>query len=323
MYLLEVRGSVACLPRCKLVGTEYSEDKSFYWTTKTTSYFGFATFTMASDSDSSDGGASVAASSTGAAVGPTDQAAPAAASNDTLQQQQQGFTVPAFDLKAIPTFDGTADVVQWFEQATRLCALRNVSLVAVLPTRLREQAYEVWASLSLDDQMDAVKVKKQLYGAFGMGPDAAIQALYQRRLQPDESVDAYLGAIKRLVALIGYVSAEILTVMFLQGLPAEVRLTVRNSVGDTPLTLERALVIARTTLANAARERRTTAAAVAAVQPPRPQRRGPVRCWVCDQVGHISRQCPNGRGGGGTSAPLGTSSPATSGPEARRSSPPQ
>ena len=36
MYLLEVRGSVACLPRCKLVRTEYSEDKSFYWTTKTT-----------------------------------------------------------------------------------------------------------------------------------------------------------------------------------------------------------------------------------------------------------------------------------------------
>ena len=27
-------GTVACLPRCKLVGTEYSEDKSFYWTTK-------------------------------------------------------------------------------------------------------------------------------------------------------------------------------------------------------------------------------------------------------------------------------------------------
>ncbi|XP_043226913.1 uncharacterized protein LOC122384018 [Amphibalanus amphitrite] len=175
---------------------------------------------------------------------------------------------PAFDLRAIPEFDGTGDVVKWLEQAKQLCALRRVSLAAVLPTRLRDQAYEVWASLSETEQRDAEIVRDKLHSAFAMGPDAAMSELYRRRLEPGESVDAYLGSIKRLMSLIGYVSSTVMTAHFLQGLPAEVRLTVRNSVGDGTLTLERAVAIARSTLAITARER--AAAPVAAVQLPPP-----------------------------------------------------
>ena len=113
-----------------------------------------------------------------------------------------------------------------------------------MPTRLRDQAYEVWASLSSAQQRDSTIVRDKLHSAFAMGPDAATYELYRRRLQPGESVDAYLGSMKRLMTLIGDVSNEVMTVHFLQGLPSDVRLTVRNSVGDGTLTLERAVAIA-------------------------------------------------------------------------------
>lgn len=241
--------------------------------------------------------------------------APVAGTN-TMEPE---FPAPAFDLRAIPEFDGSGDVVRWLEQATQLCALRRVSLAAVIPTRLRDQAYEVWATLSSTEQRDAAIVRQKLHRAFALGPDAAMYELYHRRLQPGESVDAYLGSVKRLISLIGSVSNEVMTTHFLQGLPPEVRLTVRNSAGDETLSLERAVAVARSTLAMAARERAT--ASVAVVQPPPSYvqqqrgargtgRRPPLRCWTCNQVGHIARLCPNGHGDGATSAPRAPPSPA-------------
>ena len=65
-------------------------------------------------------------------------------------------------------------------------------------------AYEVRTSLSSAEQWDAAIVREKLYSAFAMGPDAAMYELYhQRRLQPGEAVDAYLGFVKRLLTLNG------------------------------------------------------------------------------------------------------------------------
>ena len=75
-----------------------------------------------------------------------------------------------------------------------------------------------------------------------------------------------MGSIKRLITLNGDVSNKVMTVHFLQGSPAEVRLTVRNSVGDETLTVEPAVATAWSTMAMTARERATTP--VAAAQPP-------------------------------------------------------
>ena len=69
---------------------------------------------------------------------------------------------PAFDARTIPEFDGTGNVVEWLEQAALLCELRSVSLVAVLPTRLRGGAFAVWSRMPQTDRQDLGRVKAKL-----------------------------------------------------------------------------------------------------------------------------------------------------------------
>ena len=51
--------------------------------------------------------------------------------------------------RCIPEFDGSTNVVEWLEKATLLCKLRSVSLMVVLPTRLRGGAFAVWSRMTL------------------------------------------------------------------------------------------------------------------------------------------------------------------------------
>ena len=52
------------------------------------------------------------------------------------------------DQRCIPEFDGSTNVVEWLEQATLLRKLRSVSLMDVLPTRLRGDVFAVWSRMT-------------------------------------------------------------------------------------------------------------------------------------------------------------------------------
>ena len=227
-------------------------------------------------------------------------------------RQQEAVTeaTPAFNEKSIPEYDGSTDVVEWLEQATLLCGLRSVSLMAVLPTRLRGGAFAVWSRMPAATRHNLEKVKAKLFKAFAMDPFAAQAELVQRRLRPGESADVYLAALQQLAELMGGMPEKILAIFFVNGLPESTRAAVRDGM-DEDFALERILDRARSVLSRA--EVTDAATVVAAVRQLPSQRsgggrggggrqHGPFRCWVCGQLGHIARMCPNGRGGGATSA---------------------
>ncbi|KAF0308959.1 hypothetical protein FJT64_019886 [Amphibalanus amphitrite] len=53
----------------------------------------------------------------------------------------------SFDVRLIPEYDGSADVVEWFSRAELLCQLRGVAVETVLPLRLSGGAFSVWSQL--------------------------------------------------------------------------------------------------------------------------------------------------------------------------------
>ena len=222
---------------------------------------------------------------------------------------------PAFDARTIPEFDGTGNVVEWLEQAALLCELRSVSLMAVLPTRLRGGAFAVWSRMPAATRHQLPSVKAKLLRAFAMDPFTAQAEMARRRLHPGETADVYLAALQQLAELMGGLPERAIAITFVNGLPEAAQAAVRDGLGDE-FTLEYVLDRARAVLSRtavtaappAAAAAAAGAAAAAASGPSRDisrssRRPAPIRCWICGRPGHVARMCPNGCGGGAASAP--------------------
>ena len=67
--------------------------------------------------------------------------------NSTLELRSSAPTVAAvttpFDVRLVPEYDGTTDVVERFTRATLLCEMRGVDLMSVVPLRLAKGAFAV------------------------------------------------------------------------------------------------------------------------------------------------------------------------------------
>ena len=88
-----------------------------------------------------------------------------------------------FDVRLIPEFDGSTDVVEWFSRAKMLCQLRGVAAEMVLPLRLSGGAFSVWSQLPVDSRCSLLAVRRDLYTAFALDKYAAYEAFSSRRLQ--------------------------------------------------------------------------------------------------------------------------------------------
>ena len=209
-----------------------------------------------------------------------------------------------FDPRLIPEFSGEgtgADIVEWFTRAEVLSKHHGVNLALVLPARLTGGAFAVWLQMSEESRRSVDSVRDALYDAFAMDPLAAYDAYASRRLQPGESADVYLADLRRLATLYGGVSEKALACAFIAGLPDTVRSAIRAGTRAEALDLASILTRARAVLSD---ERTSTVAAATRERADGTSRRKPMerrasrpppRCWVCDQVGHIARRCPNGR----------------------------
>ena len=127
--------------------------------------------------------------------------------NSTLETRQvepvaTSVSMP-FDVRLVPEYDGTTDVVEWFTRATLLCEMRGVDLMSVIPLRLAGGAFAVWFQLLAQDRCSLLSVRSALFAAFALDQFAAYDAFSARNLQPGESLDVFLSKLRRLAALFG------------------------------------------------------------------------------------------------------------------------
>lgn len=203
----------------------------------------------------------------------------------------------AFDVRLIPEYDGSTDVVEWVTRAEMLCELRGVALESVLPLRLTGGAFAVWSQLPTDSRGSLTAVRGALYAAFALDQYAAYEAFITRRLQPSESADVFLADLRRLSTLFGGMSERALVCAFVAGLPDNVRHTIRAGSRAEGLDLDSVLTRARAVLS----DERVAAAGVSEVKE-RDQSSMQVRnqlrtrrlrrCWTCGQSGHFAAVCP-------------------------------
>ena len=217
----------------------------------------------------------------------------------TLVARQPEQTVAAvsttFDVRLVPEYDGTTDVVEWFTRATLLCEMRGVDLVSVIPLRLAGGAFAVWSQLPAGDRRSLIAVRTALFAAFALDQFAAYDAFSSRRLQPGESPDVYLAELRRLATLFGGVADQTLTCAFVAGLPDSVRQTIRAGTRAESLDLTSTLARVRAVLSDgrnmpmaaAARGERSSHRRFSALGSRKPR-----RCWTCGSLGHISPNCP-------------------------------
>ena len=209
-----------------------------------------------------------------------------------------------FDVKLIPEFDGTGDIVDWLEKVKMVCSLNQpaADVTIVIPLRLKGGASAVYRQLSTEQRRNAEAVKAALRRAFAVDKFAAYELFTARRLRAGESVDVYLADLQQMASLFGGLSEESLSCAFVAGLPESTKQLLRAGARMEGLTLSEILDRSRAVLRDEGAGPEIAAALTRRGPPARrpDASRGPDRrvvCFVCGRPGHVARQCTERAGG--------------------------
>ena len=171
--------------------------------------------------------------------------------------------------------------------------------MGTLPLYLSSEAFTVWSSMEEADQEDESKVKGRLAESFSMLPSKAYSLFVKRRNRVDESVDAYLADLRRLLGISGHKEDggekdPMLMEQFLAGLPKNLadQLRLSNAASASGLSIaaisSQARALCAVTAASAGTDQK--AAVTGAVS-----QQSSAMCYECNQTGHTKRDCPRCR----------------------------
>ena len=242
-----------------------------------------------------------------------------------------------YDMKLVPSFDGTGDIVMWMKKIKLVATLKgNKDLATVIPLHLDGEAFCIYEEMSDADKTDPEKIEYALRTAFEIDRFTAYEKLQHRKWIPGEAADVYLSELRRLAKLACIENEEVLRGAFVVGLPSDVSQLLRMSAKTSSMSLNELCGKARYILAK--REKRfdrNTAAAPAFArttisEPSAPavgrrcficggehlarscdkrvrSDRRTIICWKCGDPGHVARRCSGkvtGNGRGNSFAPV-------------------
>lgn len=218
----------------------------------------------------------------------------------------------------IRPFEGRGDVSTWIKKVELVAKIKKIKDIACLiPLYLEGDAFTVFDQLTDMEKEDADTIKKALRDAFGQNQFSAYDSFRRRSWNPDEAVDAFLADLRRLAHLAGIHSEELIRCAFVCGLPADVSSRLRAGARILEEDLSSILTQARVLMDERAQ------IALAAVRPEKAprwkplsaerlpgrklscfecggdhpvrycKRRSSIVCWVCEQPGHLARNCPS------------------------------
>lgn len=216
--------------------------------------------------------------------------------------------------ECIKSYDGSADIATWLKKVKLVAKLKKVEhLEAFIPLYLDGPAFEVYDQLEDKVKDDGKLIEQALLEAFGMNKFSAYDSFRERNWRPGETVDVFLADLRRLAKLAAIETDDLICSAFVCGLPTDVSSQLRagSRIAGTDLSMvlqqARVLMDERIQSAMVAVEWSGRSRKVHGEQR-RPIRcricngdhlarhckqKKELRCWNCDEVGHIARQCPN------------------------------
>ena len=190
-------------------------------------------------------------------------------------------------------FSVLAKIQKWSDDAAMLLHL---------PLFLEGDAFLVFSKMADDDRKTMKEVEAKFREAFSCTPAAAYRQFVGRRLKPDESVDAYVADLQRLLALSGHQQSSgddpVVVEQFIAGLPTDFARQLRLSMAGKKLAISNCMeyvCVLRATSQDVRASVGIGETVVAGVNEPSTKE---IFCFHCHEVGHMRKNCPKRKRGG-------------------------
>ena len=179
-------------------------------------------------------------------------------------------------------------IQKWNDGKTRM---------ANIPLYLTGDPFSVWSEMTTSDHDDEEKVKERLQESFSMLSGEAYSQFVRRRKRGDETVDAYLSDLRRMMRVSGHKEATdgkdpMLLKQFLVGLPSQYASQLRLSMAASSSGLTVSAVATQAGALCASGLVQTSEVAAVASQA------ASLVCYQCQLTGHLRKDCPQNASGG-------------------------
>lgn len=226
----------------------------------------------------------------------------------------------------IKPFNGEGDVVAWLKKVTLVARLQKVKdLASLIPLYLEGSALALFLELSPAEQEDAIIIQSKLQEAFSDDPFTAFRKLSVLKWT-GESVDVFATELRRLAGLAkmtGEGLEQLVKLSFINAFPDNIGIALQQL--PNVLKLEMSDILDRARILTAKQGREQYSANISAVSVSKETDRksntssngqfkgqcfrcgGPhmirhcketkVRCFRCNEVGHVASKCPENNSG--------------------------
>eukprot|EP00117_Sycon_ciliatum_P045998 scpid93880/ scgid32998/ len=172
-----------------------------------------------------------------------------------------------------------ADVSGWTDEA---------AMMKRVPLFLEGDAFLVFSKMESTDKKSKDKVAATMLKSFGASKSVAYRSFTSRRLREDESVDAFVADLRRLLTMSGHTDTgdkdAMVIEQMLAGVPIDIAQQTRLAFAGKEMTVTGCADAVRALVSVQSPSRSVAAVATS--------RHTGGSCYACGEPGHMKRDCP-------------------------------